>query len=186
MRYVCLDTETTGSKYYLGHRIIELGCVEVICGQKSGRELHMYFNPDRRSDFGAFRVHKISDEFLLDKPRFADCVDEIIDFLYGSTLVIHNAPFDMGFLNYEFKISGQPKLNEFVVDVIDTVILGRMKLPKKLHPNQRYSLDALYKTLVRSDYNPALHRNPHGALIDARMLADLFIRLNMGQEEIPI
>lgn len=186
MRYICLDTETTGSEYYEGHRVIELGCVEVIDGQCTGHNLQMYFNPERDSSPGAYRTHKISRQFLMDKPKFADCAEEFLKFIEGTILVIHHAAFDLGFLNNELRLCGKPSLKNYVVDIIDTVVLGRKKFPKVEFPRQRYSLDALYKTLVNKNYNPKIQRNPHGALLDAQMLAEVYIALNMGQVELPI
>lgn len=172
-RLVVLDTETTGLNPQEGHRIIEIGCVELINRRFTGNRFHVYLNPDRLIDSGAIEVHGITNEFLADKPRFSDVVHDFIAFIKGAELVIHNAPFDVGFLNYEF--SRLADINhdiEAISTVFDTLAFARKK-----HPGQRNSLDALCKRYTIDNS----HRELHGALLDAEILAEVFLSMTGGQ-----
>lgn len=173
MRQIVLDTETTGLSTSEGHRIIEIGCVELVNRRLTGREYHRFINPERDIDEGAERVHGISRADLEGQPRFADIADELLAFLKGSELVIHNAEFDVGFLEYELALMQhpQPKINEHAL-VLDTLSLAR-----ELHPGQRNSLDALCK---RYEVD-ASKRDVHGALIDAELLARVYLAMTGGQ-----
>jgi DNA polymerase-3 subunit epsilon len=172
MRQIILDTETTGIGTEQGHRIIEIGCVELVDRKLTGKHYHVYINPQRQVDEGAFRVHGISNEFLQDKPVFKDVVSDFLQFIGGSELIIHNAPFDVGFINSELKhIKWKKKLDEYC-DVLDTLVLARKK-----HPGQRNSLDALCK---RYDVNNS-NRQFHGALLDAELLAFVYLAMTGGQ-----
>jgi DNA polymerase-3 subunit epsilon len=173
MRQVVLDTETTGLETAHGHRIIEIGGVELVDRRFTGRQLHKYFNPERDIDDGAFEVHGISSEFLADKPTFEAEVDEIIEFLSGAELIIHNAPFDVAFLNFELaRLPGRrPKIAE-ICQITDSLALARHK-----HPGQKNNLDALCRRYLVD--NSA--RTLHGALLDAEILADVFLLMTGGQ-----
>ncbi|MFI4919597.1 MAG: DNA polymerase III subunit epsilon [Legionellales bacterium] len=172
MRQILLDTETTGIGTEQGHRIIEIGCVELIDRKLTGKHFHVYLNPERQVDEGAFRVHGISNEFLQDKSLFKDVVSDFLQFIGGAELIIHNAPFDVGFINSEFKhIKWKKKLEDYC-DVFDTLVLARQK-----HPGQRNSLDALCK---RYDVNNS-NRQLHGALLDAEILAFVYLAMTGGQ-----
>lgn len=173
MRQIILDTETTGLDAARGHRLIELGCVELLSRRVSGGQFHRYLNPDREIDAGAQAVHGISAEFLADKPRFADVVDEFLDFVRGAELIIHNAAFDLGFLNAELARLG-PQYGRITdhVTVLDTLALAR-----EMFPGQRNSLDALCKRL---DIDNS-HRELHGALLDAQILGDVYLAMTAGQ-----
>jgi DNA polymerase III subunit epsilon len=175
-RIVVLDTETTGLNPQDDHRIIEIGCVELVNRRITGKRFHVYINPERNIDQGALEVHGITNQFLADKPQFADILDDFIAFISGSELVIHNAPFDVGFINHEF--SKLPDRNRAVEDystVFDTLAFARKK-----HPGQRNSLDALCK---RYDIDNS-HRELHGALLDAEILADVFLLMTGGQSSL--
>jgi DNA polymerase-3 subunit epsilon len=173
MRQIVLDTETTGLSTKHGHRIIEIGCVELVNRRLTGREFHRFLNPDRDIDEGAERVHGISRADLDDEPRFPEIVDELLDFLTGSQLVIHNATFDVGFLEYELKLMKHPKAKiDAHASVLDTLTLAR-----EMHPGQRNSLDALCK---RYEVD-ASKRDVHGALIDAELLARVYLAMTGGQ-----
>ncbi|MBI2786485.1 MAG: DNA polymerase III subunit epsilon [Legionella longbeachae] len=175
MRQVILDTETTGIGHEQGHRIIEIGCVELIDRKLTGKHFHVYLNPQRKVDEGAFRVHGISDEFLQDKPLFEEKVSEFLQFVGGAELIIHNAPFDMGFLNAELKhIKWKKKLEEYC-DVFDTLVVAREK-----YPGQRNSLDALCKRYGIDHFN----RKLHGALLDAEILAFVYLAMTGGQSSL--
>ena len=172
MRQVILDTETTGIGYELGHRVIEIGCVELIDRRLTGKHFHVYLNPQRPVDEGAFRVHGISNEFLQDKPLFAEKVDDFLQFVGGAELIIHNAPFDVGFLNSELKhIKWKKKLEDYC-NVFDTLVYARDK-----YPGQRNSLDALCKRFGIDHFN----RQLHGALLDAEILAFVYLAMTGGQ-----
>jgi len=173
MRQIVLDTETTGLEPSQGHRIIEIGCVELHNRQLTGNHYHQYINPDREVEEGAIEVHGISNEFLADKPRFEDVVEDFVDFIKGAELIIHNAPFDVGFINNEFKLlsRGFAKVDS-ICTVLDTLAMARQK-----HPGQKNSLDALCK---RYEVDNA-HRELHGALLDAEILADVYLRMTGGQ-----
>jgi len=165
-RYICLDTETTGISVKNKHKIIEIGCVEVVNGKETGQTYHAYLNPDREIDKEAQSVHGISLDSLQDKPRFNEIADEFTNFISNSTLVIHNATFDINFLNYELELCGLEKIEN---PVIDTLILARKK-----YVGERASLDALCKKF-EVDLSS---RNMHGALLDAGLLAKVFIRMD--------
>lgn len=173
MRQIVLDTETTGLEVSQGHRIIEIGCVELSNRRVTGNHWHHYFNPDREVDAGAYEVHGISNEFLQDKPRFAELAEAFYDYVKGAELIIHNAAFDVGFLNHEL---AQPDLDfaplQDNCSVLDTLMLARQK-----HPGQKNNLDALCK---RYDIDNS-QRSLHGALLDARILADVYLAMTGGQ-----
>ena len=173
MRQIVLDTETTGLSITQGHRIIEIGCLELIDRRLTGREYHRFLNPDRDIDEGAERVHGISREDLVTQPRFHEIVDELLEFIGGAELVIHNAQFDIGFIEYELKLMKhpQPTIEEHAT-VLDTLTLAR-----ELHPGQRNSLDALCK---RYEID-ASKRDVHGALIDSELLAGVYLAMTGGQ-----
>jgi DNA polymerase-3 subunit epsilon len=173
-RQVVLDTETTGLNPEEGHRVIEIGCVELVNRRLTQKRFHVYLKPDREIDAGAIEVHGISNEFLEDKPRFADIAKDFIAFIDGAELIIHNAPFDVGFLNREFSLLSDEDIGkiEDYSGVFDTLAFARKK-----HPGQRNSLDALCKR-----YNiDNSHRELHGALLDAEILADVFLVMTGGQ-----
>ena len=173
MRLVVLDTETTGLKVEDCHRIIEIGCIELIDRRASGRRLHLYVNPEREVDEGAAQVHGFTWEMLQDKPRFAQIADEFLGFVDGAHVIIHNAPFDLGFLNAELDRLGQPSLESVVAQVTDS-----LKMARELHPGQRNSLDALCTRYgVAND-----HRVLHGALLDAELLSEVYLAMTRGQE----
>ncbi|CUS48687.1 MAG: DNA polymerase III epsilon subunit DnaQ [Idiomarinaceae bacterium HL-53] len=175
-RQIILDTETTGINPQEGHRVIEIGCVEMIDRKLTGNHFHVYINPERVVDQGAIDVHGITNEFLEDKPVFAQIVDGFIDFIHGAELVIHNAPFDVGFLNHEFSLlSPSPGTIADFSTVFDTLTFARQK-----YPGQRASLDALCK---RYDIDNS-HRTLHGALLDAEILADVYLFLTGGQKKL--
>ncbi|MGR9099921.1 MAG: DNA polymerase III subunit epsilon [Gammaproteobacteria bacterium] len=173
MRQVILDTETTGLNPEEGHRIIEIGCVELVNRRLTDRRFHVYLNPDRHIDEGAIEVHGITNEFLVDKPRFKDVADDFVAFVRDAELIIHNAPFDVGFINHEFSLmSGVFGRIEDYSGIFDTLTYARKK-----HPGQRNSLDALCK---RYEIDNS-HRELHGALLDAEILADVYLMLTGGQ-----
>ncbi len=173
MRQIVLDTETTGLSAETGDRIIELGCVELFNRKLTGNNLHFYFNPDRDSHEDALRVHGISNEFLRDKPRFSELVEEILAYVQGAEVIIHNAPFDIGFLNKELELLGKPPFRSFVSGVIDSLAMA-----KEMFPGKRNSLDALCDRLEVDNSGRTLH----GALLDAELLADVYINMTRGQE----
>lgn len=174
-RYIVLDTETTGLNPEEGHRVIEIGCIEVINRKITGNRFHVYLNPDREIDEGAVAVHGLSVEFLADKPRFMEVRDDFLRFVQGSELVIHNAPFDVGFLNSELARSGETRVLGDYCAITDTLLMARKK-----HPGQRNTLDALCK---RYDIDNT-HRELHGALLDAELLADVFLAMTGGQSSL--
>jgi DNA polymerase III subunit epsilon len=171
-RLIVLDTETTGLNTSDGNRIIEIGCVELIERRLTGNNFHIYINPQRESEEGALRVHGLTSEFLSTKPVFADIANEFLNYIQGSELVIHNAPFDLGFLNYELKRLQHSKKIEDYCAVFDTLVDAKNRFP-----NQRNNLDALCK---RYDVNNS-HRELHGALLDAQILAEVFLKMTGGQ-----
>ncbi len=173
MRQIVLDTETTGLSTSQGHRIIEIGCVELVNRRLTGREFHRFLNPDRNIDEGAERVHGISRVDLETAPRFPEIAEDLLEFLKDAELVIHNAEFDVGFIEYELKLMkhGQPKVTQHAT-VLDTLSLAR-----QIHPGQRNSLDALCK---RYEVD-ASKRDVHGALIDAELLARVYLAMTGGQ-----
>ena len=173
MRQIVLDTETTGLDPTKGHRIIEIGCVELVNRKRTGNELHQYLQPDREIDPGAIEVHGISNEFLADKPRFEDIVSDFLTYIEGAELIIHNAPFDVGFLDHEFELAGlgQGK-TQATCDVIDTLVMAR-----RLRPGQKNSLDALCRHYTIDNSQ----RDLHGALLDAELLAEVYLAMTGGQ-----
>lgn len=175
MRQIILDTETTGLETSEGHRIIEIGCVELVDRRPSQNHFHQYINPERDIEDGALEVHGISREFLLDKPVFADVVEDLLKFVEGSELIIHNAPFDVGFLDYELSLLGRADRVTDHASVLDTLEMAR-----DLHPGQRNSLDALCK---RYDVDNS-SRTLHGALLDAEILADVYLAMTGGQSDL--
>jgi DNA polymerase III subunit epsilon len=173
MRQVVLDTETTGLEPSEGHRIIEIGCVELIDRRLTNRTFQQYLNPEREVDQGAMDVHGLSNEFLANKPRFADIVDEFLKFVDGSELIIHNASFDTGFINSELK-----RLATTVQDITERcAVLDTLDLARRLHPGQKNSLDALCKRYNIDNSG----RQLHGALLDAQILADVYLAMTGGQ-----
>lgn len=172
-RQVILDTETTGLSAENGDRLIELGCVEMVNRKLTGNNLHLYFNAGRDSHEDALRVHGITTEFLKDKPRFEQCVDQIWEYLQGAELIIHNAPFDLGFLNKELQLAKRPPLQQCIGGVIDTLVMA-----KEMYPGKRNSLDSLCDRLGVDNSGRTLH----GALLDSELLADVYINLTRGQD----
>jgi len=172
VRQIILDTETTGIGHDSGHRIIEIGCVELLDRKLTGNHYHVYLNPEREVDEGAFRVHGISSEFLRDKPLFKNVVDDLLAFVQGAELIIHNAPFDVGFLNAELTRMKWPKNINHYCQILDTLAMARDK-----HPGQRNSLDALCKRYDIDNSN----RQLHGALLDAEILALVYLAMTGGQ-----
>ncbi len=175
MRQVILDTETTGLDPARGHRLVEIGCIELIERRRTGREFQRYLNPERSMDFGAMEVTGLTDEFLRDKPLFRQVVDEFLAFVDGAELVIHNAAFDMGFLNSELALVGALGRLEARCAVLDTLALAREKFP-----GQKNSLDALCRRLQVD----SSHRRLHGALLDANLLTDVYLALTAGQGDL--
>lgn len=171
-RQIVLDTETTGLNPRQGNRIIEIGCVELVNRKLTGNNFHRYINPERDSEEGALAVHGLTTEFLSDKPKFSEIVEEFLEYVQGAELIIHNAPFDMGFLNAEFELLGRGTFNQYVGTVIDSLVQA-----KELHPGKRNSLDALCDRYEISNS----HRKLHGALLDAELLADVFLAMSRGQ-----
>lgn len=175
IRQVVLDTETTGLEPQLGHRVIEIGCVEIINRKPTGRHWHTYLNPERAVDEGARAVHGLDNEFLADKPRFSDIAGAFVEFADGAELLIHNAAFDEGFLNAEFKRLGMSPLKAHCASVFDTLAMAR-----ELHPGKRNSLDALCERYGISN----AHRTFHGALLDAQLLAEVYLAMTRGQDSL--
>ena len=177
MRQIFLDTETTGLSAEAGDRVIEIGCVEMVNRRLTGNNLHLYVNPDRRSHEDAVKVHGLTEEFLADKPRFEAVAERMLDYLAGAELVIHNASFDIGFLNEELRRLGRPKLSGHVAGVTDSLLMAR-----EMFPGKSNSLDALCKRLEVDHSNRTLH----GALLDAGLLAEVYIRMTRGQNSLVI
>ena len=177
-RQIVLDTETTGLEPSQGHRIIEIGCVEMINRRLTGNNYHQYLQPDREIDEGAQAVHGISNEFLADKPRFSDIIKDFIEYLDGAELIIHNAPFDVGFIDHEFKLAGAEygKVSTYC-SVIDTLVMAR-----KMRPGKKNNLDVLCKEY---EVNNA-HRELHGALLDAELLSEVYLRMTGGQSTLSL
>lgn len=175
MRQIFLDTETTGLYPDQGHRIIEIAAVEIFNRRPTQRHFHIYINPEREIDPGAQEVHGISLEFLQDKPLFASIAEEFVAFIRGAELIIHNAPFDIGFLNMELAKLGQDKLETYVSGIIDT-----LKMAKEMRPGQRNNLDALCRHFGIDNSQRTLH----GALLDAELLAEVYIAMTRGQESL--
>lgn len=177
MRQIVLDTETTGLEHQQGHRIIEIGCVELINRRLTGQHYHVYVNPEREVDEGAREVHGIGNEFLADKPLFAQIAREFLDFVRDAELLIHNAPFDVGFLDSELaRLDGLGRTTDYCT-VVDTLAMARSR-----HPGQRNTLDALCK---RYDVDNS-QRELHGALLDAEILADVYLRMTGGQTDLSL
>jgi DNA polymerase-3 subunit epsilon len=178
MRQVVLDTETTGLEVSQGHRIIEIGCVEILHRRTTDQQYHQFLNPEREIDAGAQEVHGISLEFLADKPSFSNIADDFIEFVTDSELIIHNASFDVGFINAELKLAGH-KITDIntCCEVIDSLSMAR-----KMHPGQKNNLDALCR---RYDIDNS-HRELHGALLDAQILADVYLALTGGQTSLSL
>ena len=177
MRQIILDTETTGLEPREGHRIIEIGAVEMLNRDITGQDFHQYLNPDREIDDEAVRVHGLTNDFLADKPSFAQVADQFLDFVRGAELIIHNAAFDVGFINHELAKLGPRygRIEDHVSGVLDTLLLAR-----RMHPGQRNSLDALCKRYKVDNSNRALH----GALLDSRILADVYLAMTGGQSSL--
>ena len=177
MRQIILDTETTGLEYKQGHRIVEIAAVELCNRQLTGNHFHRYLNPERESDAGALQVHGLTKEFLQDKPKFHEISKEFIEFITDAELIIHNAPFDVGFLNYELGLLQLESLDRYCASIVDT-----LKLAKDLHPGKRNNLDALCER-YRIDNSK---RTLHGALLDAELLAEVYLAMTRGQESLLI
>lgn len=175
MRQVILDTETTGLDFRLGDRIIEIGCVELLNRKLTGQRFHRYINPEREVEAGALAVHGLSNEFLQDKPRFDEIVVEFLDFVQGAELVIHNAAFDVGFLNNELALLQKTPLEQACSGVVDT-----LRMARELHPGRRNSLDALCERYTINNSGRTLH----GALLDAELLAEAYLAMTRGQESL--
>jgi DNA polymerase-3 subunit epsilon len=177
MRQIFFDTETTGLYAESGDRLVEIGCVEMVNRQLTGNNLHLYINPERASHEEALRVHGLTEEFLSTKPKFAEVADQLLEFLAGAQLVIHNAPFDIGFVNAELKRLKKPPVTDCVASVLDTLLMARDMFPGKAN-----SLDALCRRLEVDNSSRTLH----GALLDAELLAEVYIRLTRGQDSLVI
>jgi DNA polymerase-3 subunit epsilon len=176
MRQIVLDTETTGLDPALGHRVIEIGALEILNRRAAGATYHVYLNPEREIDAGAVQVHGLTNDFLADKPRFADIAGEFLAFVQDAELVIHNAPFDVRFLNTEFNRLGMEPITQYC-GVLDT-----LKLAKEMHPGQKNNLDALCKRYAVDNSG----RSFHGALLDAQLLAEVYLAMTRGQESLGI
>lgn len=177
MRQIVLDTETTGLNPRTGDRIIEIGCVELVDRRLTGKHFHRYTNPGRDSDPGALAVHGLTTEFLRDKPQFFEIADELCAFVRDAEIIIHNAPFDVGFLDAELDLLGLPKFGSQVLKITDTLLQA-----KELHPGKRNSLDALCDRYGVSN----AHRTLHGALLDAELLAEIYLAMTRGQNSLTI
>lgn len=179
MRSVVLDTETTGMPVTDGHRIIEIGCVELEGRRLTGRHFHVYLQPDREIDEGAIAVHGITNDYLKDKPRFREVADDFFEFINGAQLIIHNAAFDVGFINNEFALLGQSERAEVsdYCSILDTLLMARER-----HPGQRNNLDALCKRYGVDNSG----RDLHGALLDAEILADVYLAMTGGQTSLSL
>ena len=176
-RQVVLDTETTGLEPALGHRIIEIGCVEMKDRRLTGNNFHVYLQPDREIDQGAIEVHGITNEFLADKPRFEDVAEALMEYLRGAEVIIHNAPFDVGFINAELARLPDTISMDAFCSITDTLVMAR-----EMRPGQRNSLDALCS---RYDIDNS-HRSKHGALLDAEILADVYLAMTGGQKALSL
>jgi DNA polymerase-3 subunit epsilon len=177
MRQIVLDTETTGLNPRSGDRVIEIGCVELINRRLTGNNFHVYINPERDSEEGALAVHGLTTDFLSDKPKFAEIVDELRDYISGAEIVIHNAPFDVGFLDAEFRRLNVPCFADHAGKITDTLVQA-----KEMHPGKRNSLDALCDRYGVSN----THRALHGALLDAELLAEVYLAMTRGQNSLTI
>lgn len=176
-RQIILDTETTGLEVEQGHRLIEVGCIELKNRRPTNNNFHRYVNPQRAVDYGAQQVHGLSNDFLADKPLFAAIATELWEYLKGAELIIHNAPFDVGFLNREFALAGVTQKLDQVCKITDTVAMAR-----RMHPGQKVNLDALCKRYSVDNS----HRDLHGALLDARLLADVYLAMTGGQSRLTL
>ena len=174
-RQIVLDTETTGLNARLGDRVIEIGCIEMRSRRVTDNHFHQYVNPERKSEEGAARVHGIADEFLADKPKFAEIAKQFVEYVRGAELIIHNAGFDVEFLDLELERAGLGKLADHVAGVVDSLGIAR-----ELHPGKRNSLDALCERYAVDN----AHRTLHGALLDARLLAEVYLAMTRGQESL--
>ena len=174
-RQVVLDTETTGLNARLGDRVIEIGCIELLSRNFTDRNFHTYVDPQREIDEGASRIHGLTREFLADKPKFGEVAREFVEYVQGAELIIHNAAFDVEFLDLELALAGFGKLSEYAAAIVDTLAMAR-----ELHPGKRNSLDALCERYGVSN----AHRTLHGALLDARLLAEVYLALTRGQESL--
>jgi DNA polymerase-3 subunit epsilon len=177
MRQIVLDTETTGLSAEAGDRIIEIGCVELVARKLTGNNKHWYLNPERDSHEDALKVHGISNDFLRDKPKFTSIADELMEYCAGAEIIIHNAAFDIAFLNKELDLAGRPTFTGRVGKVTDTLVMA-----KEMYPGKRNSLDALCDRLGVDNSGRTLH----GALLDAELLADVYINLTRGQDALLI
>lgn len=175
MRQVILDTETTGLEPSLGHRIIEIGCVEMVGRKLTGQRFHTYINPERPIDAGAMQVHGITNERVAGEPLFAAIAADLIEFIRGAELIIHNAPFDVGFLNHEFALMKAASLDQVAGGVTDT-----LRMARELRPGRKNNLDALCKDFGIDNSN----RQLHGALLDAELLAEVYLAMTRGQESL--
>jgi DNA polymerase-3 subunit epsilon len=173
MRQVVLDTETTGLEPELGHRIIEVGCIEVVNRRRTGRLFHRYLWPDREIDPGALQVHGLTEEFLKGQPRFAEIAGELLEFIRGAELIIHNAPFDVAFLDAELALLPEPRVT--IAD--QSLVLDTLQMARQMHPGQRNGLDALCKRYSVDNS----HRDLHGALLDADLLLEVYLAMTGGQ-----
>lgn len=176
-RQIFLDTETTGLSPEAGDRIVEIGCIEMVDRRLSGRTLHLYLNPERSSHPDALKVHGLTDDFLADKPLFADIAEQLAEFVHGAEVIIHNAAFDVGFLDAELRRAGRQRFAQMVALVTDSLVMAR-----EVYPGKGNSLDALCKRLEVDNR----HRSFHGALLDAGLLAEVYVRLTRGQESLVI
>jgi DNA polymerase-3 subunit epsilon len=177
MRQIFLDTETTGLSAEGGDRLIEIGCLEMVNRRLTGNHLHLYVNPERPSSEDAFKVHGISDEFLADKPRFAEVAEQLLAYVAGAEIIIHNAAFDVGFIDAELRRAGRGALRDHVSRVTDSLAMAR-----EMYPGKSNSLDALCRRLEVDN----THRTLHGALLDAGLLAEVYIRMTRGQDSLVI
>jgi len=177
MRQIVLDTETTGLNAREGNRIIEIGCVEIINRRLTGNNFHRYINPERDSEEGALAVHGLTRDFLADKPKFAEIAKEFREYVADAEIIIHNAPFDLAFLDAEYDRIGLPRFVEHVGEIVDTLVQA-----KQLHPGKRNSLDSLCDRYEISN----AHRTLHGALLDAELLAEVYLAMTRGQESFSI
>ncbi|MFN0041213.1 MAG: DNA polymerase III subunit epsilon [Burkholderiales bacterium] len=175
MRQIFLDTETTGLDPALGHRVIEIAALELVNRRFTNKHFHQYLNPEREIDSGALEVHGLTWEFLQDKPRFQDTVRDFLDFVSGAELIIHNAPFDVGFLDHELGLAGLEGITHYCPQITDT-----LKMAKGLHPGKRNSLDALCERHQIDNSTRTLH----GALLDARLLAEVYLAMTRGQDSL--
>ena len=177
MRQIILDTETTGLDPALGHRVIEIAGVELVSRRLTGKHFHRYLNPGRDIEEGALQVHGLTVEFLRDQPGFEEIVDEFLDYVAGAELVIHNAPFDVGFLDHELGLARRPPISQYCPAVTDT-----LRMAREIHPGKKNSLDALCER-YQVDHSA---RTLHGALLDAQLLAEVYLAMTRGQESLAI